>query len=71
MGHDVAPMAGGIADREKDRLVGPPGFGKGFRSPGTPMDGIATVLEQIGTGGVAQQIFGHDGLSGERSAWPI
>ena len=44
MGHDVAPMAGGIADREQHRHVAALGLGEGGRAPGLPMDGVVLVL---------------------------
>ncbi len=59
MGHDMAPVAGGIADGEKDGLVGGFGLGQGGRAPGTPVDGVVLVLEKIGTGFVAEEIFAH------------
>ena len=57
--HDMAPMAGGIADGEKDGLVGGLGLGQRCRAPGTPMDGVVLVLEEIGAGFVAEEIFAH------------
>src|ERR1700690_772392 len=46
--HDMAPMAGGVADAQKNRLVFRPRPGKGLVAPGKPVDRIAGVLEQIG-----------------------
>ena len=59
VGHDMAPMTGGIADGEENGLVG--GFGLGERGgpPGAPMDGVVLVLKQIGAGFVAEEIFAH------------
>ena len=48
MRHDVAPMAGRVADREQDRLAGRLGLGERRRPPGAPMHGVVLVLEQIG-----------------------
>jgi hypothetical protein len=48
MRHDVAPVAGGVADREQDRLVGARRFRQRGRSPGPPVDRIVLVLQQIG-----------------------
>ena len=59
MSHDVAPMAGGVAHREQDRLVAAAGLGEGFGSPGAPVDGVVPVLEQVGAGFVAEEVFGH------------
>ena len=47
MRHDVAPMAGGIADREQDRLARPLGLSERLRPPGPPMYRVLLVLEQI------------------------
>ena len=47
MRHDVAPVAGRIADREQDRFVGLLGFGERLRSPRPPIDRIVLVLQQI------------------------
>ena len=46
--HDVAPVAGRITDREKDRLVLPTRFGECFLAPGKPVDRIVRVLKQVG-----------------------
>ena len=45
--HDVAPVAGRIADREQDRLVGALGFRERLRSPGPPVDRIVLMLQEI------------------------
>src|ERR1700730_11947113 len=42
--HHVTPVAGGIADREEDRLVLAPGLLEGFVAPRIPVDGIMCVL---------------------------
>jgi len=45
--HDVAPMAGGVADRQEDRLsLRARGRERGL-SPRVPVDGIVGVLEQV------------------------
>ena len=46
--HHVAPMAGGITDREKNRLLLPACFGKGFLAPGIPINRVVGVLEKVG-----------------------
>ncbi len=48
--HDVAPVAGGIADRQQDRPVGALGLGERRLAPRPPMHGVVGVLQQIGTG---------------------
>ncbi len=58
--HHVAPMAGGIADREKDRLIGGLCLREGRGAPEPPMDGIVLMLQQIGASGFGEFV-GHDG----------
>jgi len=60
MGHDVAPVAGGIADGEQDRLVFPPGLSQGFFPPRIPVHGIMGMLQEIRAGLVDEVI--HTGL---------
>ena len=48
MRHDVAPMAGGVADREQDGLVRVLGLFQSRRPPGAPMDGVVLVLQEVG-----------------------
>ena len=43
----MAPVARGIADREKDRLVLPARFREGFFAPRVPVHRIVRVLEKI------------------------
>src|SRR5207245_11073794 len=54
--HDVAPVARGIPDRQKDRLV----FGARFRerlvAPRKPIDWIARVLQEVGAALVREAI---------------
>ena len=45
--HDVTPMAGGVPDREKNRFVLFPRFGKRLLAPGKPVDRVVGMLEQI------------------------
>jgi hypothetical protein len=44
--HDVAPVAGGVADAEEDRPVGRAGERECLFVPGLPVDGIVRVLER-------------------------
>ena len=48
MRHDVAPMAGGVADREQDGLARMLGFGQRLRPPRPPMHRVVLVLQQVG-----------------------
>ena len=59
MRHDVAPMAGRIADREEDRFVSVARLGERRVAPGAPMHGIVAVLLQIGAGLASQLITAH------------
>ena len=45
--HHMAPVAGGIADAQKHRLVLGGGFPEGVFPPGVPIYRIACVLEQV------------------------
>ena len=47
--HDVAPVAGGVADGKEDGLVLQARFLEGRLAPGIPIHGIVGVLQQIGT----------------------
>ncbi len=47
MRHDVAPMAGGVTDREQDRFAAGLGLRQRLRPPGSPMHRVVLVLEQI------------------------
>ena len=54
--HDVAPVAGGVADRQHDRLVGLGRLAERGGAPGPPVHRIVGVLEQVGRGFVAEQV---------------
>ena len=43
--HDVAPVAGGVADREKNRFVLFTRFGERLLTPGKPVNRIVGMLE--------------------------
>ena len=44
----MAPVAGGIADADKDRLVLPAGAGEGLVAPRIPIHRVMLVLEEVG-----------------------
>ena len=46
--HHVAPVAGGVADREEDRPVLGASALEGLLAPRVPVDGVVRVLEQVG-----------------------
>ena len=58
MGHDVAPVAGAIADTEEDGLVLLTGPEERLLTPGIPVHRILRVLEEVGAGFVLQMV-GH------------
>ena len=66
MRHDMAPVAGGVADGKQDRPSQFLGFGKGCRRPAAPMDRIVAVLPQIGTG-----FFGKQVSRGQGHVWRL
>ena len=57
-GHDVAPVAGRVADRDEHRLALGLGRGKGLRTPRPPMDGVSRMLFQV-EGLLLGQTIGH------------
>jgi hypothetical protein len=56
----MAPVAGGVADREEDGLLVAERLSEGVGPPGTPVDRVVLMLEEIGTGFVAEQVLSHD-----------
>ncbi len=59
VGHDMAPVAGGIADGEQDRLVGAAGLLQRGGAPRAPVDRIVLVLKQVGARLCGELVFGH------------
>src|SRR4051794_21008226 len=47
VGHDMAPVTGGVADREEDWPVQALGFGERLRPPFPPRDRVVPVLLQV------------------------
>ncbi|MNC85252.1 hypothetical protein D3C83_08420 [compost metagenome] len=56
--HDVAPVAGGIADREQDGLAGLARGRERLRIPGMPVHRVVGVLLQVGRG-LGGEAVGH------------
>ena len=56
--HDVAPVAGGVADGQQDGLVLIPRPLKRSLVPGQPVHRVVGVLQQVGTGFVGE-LVGH------------
>ena len=54
--HHVAPVAGGIADREQDRPVLLARASQGLLAPGMPVHRVVLVLEEVGRGLVGQAV---------------
>ena len=54
--HDMAPMACGVADRQKNRFFLLSGFGKRFVPPRIPVHRVSRVLQQIGAFFIYQAI---------------
>ena len=48
--HHVAPVAGGVADRDDDRDVALARGGERLVAPRAPLDGVVLVLEEVGGG---------------------
>jgi hypothetical protein len=63
--HHVAPVAGGVADRQQDRLAGGARGGQRIVAPGVPVDRVLPMLAQVeaGRGGEAVR---HGVLPGRR-----
>ena len=59
MSHDVAPVAGGIADRKMHRDLACTCLGEGFGFPRPPMNQIVGMLAEIGTAAGGEAVFLH------------
>ena len=62
--HHVAPVAGGVANAEKDGLVLGPRSLQRSLSPGIPIHRVVSVLEQV-RAGLVDQVIGHQPLTPE------
>jgi len=56
MGHHMAPMAGGVADRNEDRAIAFARLRQRRRAPGAPVHGISGVLPQIGRRRLVEEV---------------
>ena len=56
MRHHVAPVTGGVADRQQDRLVFAPRPTQRLRSPRLPIDRVVGMLPQVRTGFVRESV---------------
>ncbi len=56
VGHDVAPVAAGVADAQQHRHVAPPRLREGLLGPGPPVDGVVGVLEEVGGRGLRKSV---------------
>ena len=63
MGHHMAPVAGRIADREKDRLPLATRPGERLLTPGIPLHGILRMLEEVGGGGGGELVHKRISIS--------
>lgn len=58
VGHDMAPVAGGIAYAEEDGFVLASGVLPHSVGPFLPVDGVVSVLSEVGRGGLVESV-GH------------
>src|SRR5690606_10341136 len=56
MSHHMAPVAGRVADREKDRLVLLARLAQRLFAPGVPIDRVVGMLQQVGARLVRQSV---------------
>jgi hypothetical protein len=54
--HDMAPVTGGVADRQQNRLVLRLGVIEHFLTPGLPVDRVVLVLQEIRAGFFAETV---------------
>ena len=58
VGHDVAPVAGGVAHRQQDGPVLGGRLREGLVAPGVPVDRVVGVLAQVRAGLVGESVHG-------------
>ena len=66
VGHDVAPVARGVPDREEHGDVAPGGLRERLRLPLPPVDRVVAVLQQVRAGRGGQTV-GHTRFSPSRT----
>ena len=59
--HHVAPVAGAVADRDQQGLVGLAGLGQCLGAPGPPVHGVVHVLAEVGARLLGQSVGGLAG----------
>jgi hypothetical protein len=64
----MAPVTGGIADRDQNRLVSGARRGKRFFSPGIPVHRILGMLQKVGAGRKDEAVEGGAAVSGKGGA---
>ena len=57
VGHDVAPVAGGVADGKQNGLVAFLGFPESLFTPSHPVYWIILVLKEIGAGFLTEEVM--------------
>jgi hypothetical protein len=69
--HDVAPVAGRVADREEDRLVLRLGARQRLVPPGIPVDRVVPVQQQVRAALAGEAVFGTVGRLAHRRIVPF
>ena len=67
MRHDMAPMAGGVADGDEERLVLSLGFGERLITPRVPINRVIGMLAQVEAGLGGKAVW-HQ--VGKKADWP-
>ena len=58
--HHMAPVTGGVPDRQEHRDIAPDGLGERLVAPRPPVDGVVGVLAQVGAGFLGQSVHAPD-----------
>ena len=62
--HDVAPVAGRVADTQEDGYVPLDGCSPGLLTPRIPVDGVVGVLAKVGAGLTTETVHNGDPTTG-------